>query len=129
MSGKSRDNRYLGLFGDHIVPAILYHYTQELRRPDLVDAKGIPQLKNACLKAVWSRLANRMATVVANTSMVTIRPQYETHFYEMYINGKENTKLTGDRMEILMLSLPFMVSDLIAPEASWEILSYTMLFM
>ena len=124
MSGITRENRYLGLFGDHIVPAILYHYTQELRRPDLVDAKGKPLLKNARLKTVWSRLANRMATVV-----VTISPQYATHFYEMYINGKENAILTGDRMKILMLSLPFMVCDLIAPEVSWDILSYTMLFI
>ena len=124
MSGITRENRYLGLFGDHIVPAILYHYTQELRRQDLVDAKGKPLLKNARLKTVWSRLANRMATVV-----VTISPQYATHFYEMYINGKENAILTGDRMKILMLSLPFMVCDLIAPEVSWDILSYTMLFI
>ena len=124
MSGITRENRYLGLFGDHIVPAILYHYTQELRRQDLVDAKGKPLLKNARLKTVWSHLANRMATVV-----VTISPQYATHFYEMYINGKENAILTGDRMKILMLSLPFMVCDLIAPEVSWDILSYTMLFI
>ena len=127
--GISLDNRYLGLFGDHIVQAILYRYTQELRRPDLVDAKGKPLIKNACLKAVWSRLANRMATVMADTSMVTISPQYATHFFDMYINGKENAKLTGDRMKILMLSLPFMVRDLIASEVSWDILTYTMIYM
>ena len=67
--GISWDNRYLGLFGDHIVPAILYRYTQELRRPDLVDKKGKPLIKNARLKAVWTLLANQMATVVADTSM------------------------------------------------------------
>jgi len=127
--GISWDNRYLGLFGDHIVPAILYRYTQELRRPDLVDKKGKPLIKNARLKAVWTRLANRMATVVADTSMVTISPQYATRFYDMYINGKENAKLTGDRMKILMLSLPFMVRDLIAPEVSWDISTYTLLCM
>ena len=43
----SRDNRYLGLFGDHIVPAIFYHYTQELLHPDLVDAKGKPLIKKS----------------------------------------------------------------------------------
>ena len=48
--------------------------------------------------------------------MVTISPQYATHFYDMYINGKENAKLKGDRMKILMLSLPFMVRDLIRQE-------------
>ena len=95
----------------------------------MVDAKGKPLIKNARLKAVWSRLANWMATVVADTSMVTISPQYATHFYDMYINGKDYAKLTGDRMKNLMLSLPFMVRDLIAPEVSWDILLHTMLFM
>ena len=127
--GISLDNRYLGLFGDHIVQAILYCYTQELRRPDLVDAKGKPLIKNARLKVVWSRLANWMATVMADTSMFTISPEYATHFFDMYINGKENAKLTGDRMKFLMLSLRFMVCDLIAPEVSWDILTYTMIYM
>ncbi len=38
---------YLVLFGDHIVPAVLYHYTQVLRCPDLVNSKGKPLLTNA----------------------------------------------------------------------------------
>ena len=47
-----------------------------------------------------------------------------------YINGKDNAKqLTGDRMKILMLSLPFMVRDLIASEVSWDILTYTMIYI
>lgn len=108
--------RYLGLFGDHIVPAILYRYTQILRRPDLLSSKGKPLVTKARLEIVWTRLADRLSTVVADTSMITISPEYAGHFYDMYINGKENTKLTGDRMKILMLTLPFMVRDLIAPE-------------
>ena len=107
----------------------MYSYTQELRRPDLVDNRGKPLIKNARLKAVWTRLANWMATVVADTSMVTISPQYATHFYNMYINGKENAKLTGDRMKILMLSLPFMVRDLIASEVTRDISTYTLICM
>ena len=74
------DNRYLGLFGDHIVPAILYRYTSELTRPDLFNAKGKALITKARLKAVWTRLANRLATVVADTSMVTISPQYATNY-------------------------------------------------
>ena len=46
----------------------------------------------------------------------------------MYINGKENAKLTGDRMKILMLSLQFMVRDLIAPEVTWDISFYTVIY-
>ena len=103
------------------MPAVLYRYTQDLRRPDLVNKKGKPLINNARLKEVWTRLANRLKTVVSDTSMLTISQQYATHFYDMYINGKENAKLTGDRMKILMLSLPFMVRDLIAPEVSHEI--------
>ena len=68
------DTRYLGLFGDHIVPAILYRYTSELTRPDLVNAKGMPLITKARLKAVWTRLANRLATVVADTFMIIYDP-------------------------------------------------------
>jgi hypothetical protein len=108
--------RYLGLFGDHIVPAILYRYTQVLRRPDLLSSKGKPLITKARLETVWTRLADRLATVVADTSMITISPEYAGHFYDLYINGKENAKLTGDRMKLLMLTLPFMLRDLIAEE-------------
>ena len=88
--GYPLDNRYLGLFGDHIVPAILYRYTQELRRPDLVNRKGKPLIKNSLLKTVWTRLADRLSTVVSDTSMMTISSAYSAHFSDMYINGKEN---------------------------------------
>jgi hypothetical protein len=44
---------HLGLFGDHIVSAVLYRYTQVLLREDLVNTKGKPLLTVARLKAVW----------------------------------------------------------------------------
>ena len=116
-------SRYLGFFGDHIVPAILYRYTQELQRPDLLNSKGKPLITKARLETVWTRLADRLATVVADTSMVTITPEYAGHFYDLYIHGKENAKLTGDRMKLLMLTLPFMARDLIAPEVYIQRLS------
>ena len=109
-------NRYLGLFGDHIVPAVLYRYTQVLRRPDLINSKGKPLLTTARLGAVWKRLSDRFKTVVADTSMITLSNEYSTHFHDIYVDGKENAKMTGDRMKMLMLTLPFMVRDLIAPE-------------
>ena len=46
---------------------------------------------------------------------MTISSAYSAHFSDMYINGKENAKLTGYRMKMLILSLPFMVRNLIAP--------------
>ena len=57
-------HRYLGLFGDHIVPAVLYRYTQVLRCEDLVSSKGKSLLTTARLEAVWKRLADRFTTVV-----------------------------------------------------------------
>ena len=98
------------------MPAVLYRYTQVLRRPDLVNSKGKPLLSEARLEAVWKRLSDRFTTVVADTSMITLSPAYAVHFHDMYIDGKENAKMTGDRMKMLMLTLPFMVRDLIAPE-------------
>ncbi len=87
-----------------------------LRRADLVNSKGKPLVTNARLEAVWKRLADRLSTVVAETSMITMSTAYTSHFHDVYIDGKENAKMTGDRMKMLMLTLPFMVSDLIAPE-------------
>ena len=88
--------RYLCLFGDHIVPAIPYRYTQELRRPDLLNTKGKPLITKARLETVWTRLADRLATVVADTSMITITPEYAGHssFYDLYVHGKGKAKLT-----------------------------------
>ena len=114
-------DRYLGLFGDHVVPAVLYRYTQVLRREDLVNSKGKPLLTTARLEAVWNRLADRFATVVADTSMITLSPEYAAHFHDIYIDGKECAKMTGDRMKMLMLTLPFVVRDLIAPEVCYEL--------
>ena len=48
--------------------------------------------------------------------MITLSNEYSTHFHDIYVDGKENAKMTGDRMKMLMLTLPFMVQDLITPE-------------
>jgi hypothetical protein len=109
------------------VPAVLYRYTQFLRRPDLVNSRGKPLVTTARLEAVWKRLSDRFASVVADTSMITLTTAYAAHFHDIYIDGKENAKMTGDR-EMMMLTLPFMVRDLIAPDvhSSLYILVYTL---
>jgi hypothetical protein len=119
---------YLGLFGDHIVPAVLYCYTQVLRHPDLINSKRIPLVTTARLEAVWKRLSDQLASVVADTSMITLITAYSAHFHDIYIDSKENAKMTGDRMKMLMLTLPFMVRDLIALEvnSSLYIIVYTL---
>ena len=66
---------YLGLFGDHIVPAVLYRYTQVLRRADLVNSKGKRPVTTVRLEAVWKRMADRFAI-----SMPDFSPQNDTIF-------------------------------------------------
>ena len=56
--------------------------------------------------------------------MVQITEDYAAHFYDMYINKHEGKHLTGDRIRILLLTLPFVLRDLIAPEVN---LLYAML--
>ena len=102
---------YLGLFGEHIIPAIFYRYEQAL-----LDADGNKILSRASLEAIWQLLADRLQTIVADTSMLTLTPEYAAHFHDIYVKKKENATYTGDRMKMLMLTLPFMVRDLIAPE-------------
>ncbi len=36
--------------------------------------------------------------------------------HDIYIDGKENTKTTNDHMKMLMLTLPFIVCDFLAPK-------------
>ena len=95
------------------MPAVLHRYTQVLRRADLVNSKGKLLVTTASLRleAVWKRLADRLATVVADTSMITLSTAYASHLHDIYIGGKENAKTTGDRIKMLMLTLPFMVRD------------------
>ena len=102
---------YLGLFGEHIIPAIFYRYEQAL-----LDENGDLILSNASMEALWQRLADRLQTVVTDTSMLTLSPEYAAHFHDIYVKKKEGATYTGDRMKMLMLTLPFMVRDLIAPE-------------
>ena len=62
--------------------------------------------------------------------MITMSTAYAAHFHDIYIDGKENAKMTGDRMKMLMLTLPFMVRDLIATEVllCMHVLVYTSMY-
>ncbi len=104
---------FLRLYGEHIIPAIVHRYTQVLQRPDLIwhDRNGVahPIMSNVSVARVFRRLADRLQGVVADTSMIA-------HFLEVYVKKTPNAKFTGDRVRFLMLTLPFLVKDLIAPE-------------
>ena len=54
--------------------------------------------------------------VVHDNSMVDVTKDYATHFCDMYVDKHEGKHLSGERVRILLLTLPFLLRDLIAPE-------------
>jgi len=48
--------------------------------------------------------------------MVEVTKDYATHFCDMYVDKHEGKHLSGERVRILLLTLPFLLRDLIAPE-------------
>jgi hypothetical protein len=48
--------------------------------------------------------------------MIEVSSDYAAHFYDMYVKNHDGKHMTGDRIKILLLNLPFMLRDLILPE-------------
>ena len=71
---------FIGLYGEHIISAIVHRYTKVLQRPDLVtvdkDGNSHPLLSNEAVARVFKRLADRLQDVVSGTSTITITPEY-----------------------------------------------------
>lgn len=116
----------IGLYGDYIIPSTLYEYHKVLRSPDLVMSKPGAKItqnlvSNEMLAGVWARLRDRLSSVDSSDSMVHVTQDYAAHFYDMYIDKHTGKHLTGDRVRILLLLLPFLLRDLIAPEVSMAI--------
>ena len=80
--------------------------------------KGNPKhlVRTKMLGAVWIKLRNRLASIHSDTSMIEISSDYASHFYDMFVEDHDGKHLTGDRMKILMLTLPFVLRDLISEE-------------
>ncbi len=52
----------------------------------------------------------------SSTSTIEVSTKYDSHFYNMDIRQHDGKHMTGDRMKILMLNLPFLTRDLLRPE-------------
>jgi hypothetical protein len=117
----------IGLYGDHVLPATKHEIEKVLRGPDTIkgfDKKKEPQyiISKKMLRGVWKRLRDRLASVNSSTSTIEITNDYAAHFYDMYINQHDGKHMTGDRMKILLLNLPFLLRDLVAPEVRFHII-------
>ena len=74
---------------------------------------------NEMLEDVWVCLRDRLSSLDSSTSLLQVTSQYAAHFYDMYVEGHTGKHLTGDRIRILLLNLPFVFRDLIAPEVKF----------
>ena len=113
----------IGLYGEHLLPATMYEIEKVLRSPDTIsgyDKNGAAMyvISKTRLKDVYARLRNRLSSVDSSTSTIEISTDYAAHFYDMYIKKHDGKHMTGHHMKILMLNLPFLLRDLIEPEAS-----------
>ena len=73
-------------------------------------------ISNERLAGVWVRLRDRLSAVNSSLCMMHVTEDYAAHFYNMYVNKHDEGKhLTGDRVQILLLLLPILLRDLIAP--------------
>jgi hypothetical protein len=113
----------IGLYGEHVIPASLHKYTQVLRAPNLYLGPTNPLVKDQMLRDVWARLRDRLKSLDSSFAMVEVSSAYATHFMDMYIDQHTGKHMTGDRVRILLLSLPFLLRDLIAPEVEFLIVS------
>jgi hypothetical protein len=89
---------FIGLYGEHIIPVIVYRYTTALQRPDLIKldkhGEAHPIISNEAVARVFRRLADRLQAVVTDMSMMTITPEFSAHFLEdllLRINGTKES--------------------------------------
>ena len=102
------------MYGDYVIPSTLYEIEQVLRRPDLVLSKPgakVPRylVSNEMLAGVWARLRDRLSALDSSSSMVEVTKDYATHFCDMYVDKHEGKHLSGERVRILLLTLPFLL--------------------
>ncbi len=68
------------------------------------------------LETVWIRLQDLLSSLDSSTLLLEVTSEYAAHFYDMFVGGHTGKHLTADRIRILLLNLPFLFRDLIAPE-------------
>ena len=82
------------------------------------DKDGNPKyvISKVMMADIWARLRDRLASIESSTSMLEVTSDYAAHFFDMYVKNHDGKHMTGDRIKILLLNLPFMLRDLVAPE-------------
>jgi hypothetical protein len=105
----------------------MYEREKALLGPETIrgyDKNGAPMyiVSKIMLKQVWKGLCDRLASLDSSTSTIEVTDDYAAHFYDMYIRQHDGKHMTGDQIKILLLNMPFLLRDLIAPEVSYTLI-------
>ena len=106
----------LGLFGYHIVRAIIYLIDSVIITSEFCSAHGgrPAPVPKCAVDNILKRLSRRMASVRADESCLTLTAEFAEHFLKVYKEGRSS--FTGPRMNNIMLVLPYIIRDIAAPE-------------
>ena len=117
----------LGLFGYHIVRAIIYLLSKTIVAPAYLTQHGNRKalVFQATSSNIFRRLARRLSRIPADESCLTISEKFAQHFLKVYEQGK--SKFTGPRMLYLMLVLPYVLVDLVGKEIATAVIIFQVL--
>ena len=109
----------------------VYWYMQVLRAPSLYRGPDRPVVSDARMRGIWTRLRDRSSSLDSSLTMVEVTSAYATHFIDMYVDKHTGKHMIGERVRvrILLLTLPFLLRDLIAPEVCSTLFWFDILMM
>ncbi len=92
----------------------MYEIEKTLCKPNTIKGFGkngapIYIISKQRLKTGFFRLRNRLSSLDSGTSTIEVVTEYASHLYDMYIKQHDGKHMTGDRMKILILNLPFLM--------------------
>jgi hypothetical protein len=101
----------LGLFGYHIVKAIIFLISKTILADAYLTEHGNRRapVNQQTMHHVLQRLARRLASIEADEPCLTITPEFAQHFLKVYELGKSS--FTGPRMTYLILVLPYVMKS------------------
>ena len=106
----------IGLHGEYVLPSSSYLHTQILRALELYKSPDSPLVSDAMLRRIWTRLRDRLSSLDSSSSRVEVTPASATHFIGVCVDKQAGKHIPGDRVRILLPTLPFLLWDLIVLE-------------
>jgi hypothetical protein len=105
----------IGIFGNHLLKAINFKLSTTLRNENYIHpTQQRPLISESVVESVQERICTRLEHFESGSAGFEISAKYVAHLMHVYKEGKST--FTASRMEILIVSLIFVLHDLIGPE-------------